>query len=119
MVVPWVRNLSGLLQLGPHELCGIEFKGIWSIVVVVNTSKNYYRVAEYSWLMVGQLSRLSTLAGDMLPGYAVGWIVDETLNALNAESPHVGHWALFDVSSSVDIEIVINNETAVIRSSFG
>lgn len=68
--------------------------------------------------MVRDLAWWSALLLDGFPSDSVVVIGSQFLNAREAELPHVGHLSLFDVSSSVDVEVVINNETAVVGSSF-
>jgi len=58
-----------------------------------------------------------------LPGNAIEVIVvlviliKESLHTRDGKLPHVAHWTLLDVSASMDVQIIINNEAAVIGSS--
>lgn len=117
MVISWLRHISDLFHLCPIILAGVKLVSILRVIVIANSSEDDDGVAKYGGGMMRQLPWLCALAVNWLPGYTVLWILDKGLDTLNGESPHVAHWSLLNVSSSVDVEVVIHDETAVVRSS--
>jgi hypothetical protein len=117
VVISCLRDLASLLQLGPGVLVGVELEALL-IIFIIDAPENYNLMIKYARLMVRNVVRDKTaLLRNCLPLNSVLWVLDEFMNALNAKSPHVVHGSDLNVSSAVDIQVVIDNETAMVCSS--
>ena len=121
MVISWFWNMVGSLFINlycrPRVFNRIKRISILCVIIIVNSSENNDSVFKNSWLVMRQLSRCSSFAVNLLPWYSVLRIINEALDARYAQSPHIGHWALLNISSSMNVKVLIYNETAMIRSS--
>ena len=134
MVISLLRDITWMLHLSPGMLIWVELVCVLCIVISENSTENYNLMAENSWFMVGNISRIS-FECYRFPTDSVFRIFWKFLKTTNAQSPHISHWTFFNVSSSMNVQtkyrtsniinnlrsnlLVINNETAMIKSSLG
>jgi len=115
VVVTGLWNVTGLLHLTPRMLVGIKFVGVSHVFEIILTTKNDNGMPENSGSVMRDVGRDGvSFLRNWLPSDAIFRIIDQLLYAIDTKSPHIIHWALLDVSSTVNIKIVIDDPTAVI-----
>lgn len=119
VIIPWLWDVSGLLELGPGLLHHVEFVNLLYIVDARHAAVDNHLVAEHRRLVVGDLSGQCALLFDWLPLDPIGWVILQLFDSRHAKLPHVFHGPLFDVPAAVNIQVVIHDEAAVVRSPFG
>lgn len=108
MIVSWLWNISLLFHLWPHIFIWIKLEGILSVKLRVDDTTIYNNlVSKYSWFVMGNISWKLPFALYLLPWYTEFWIWHQFLNTLKAQSPHVAHWTLFNISTTMNVKIVV------------
>lgn len=115
VVISGLWNVTGLLHLTPRVLVGIKFVGVSHVFEIILATKNDNGMPENSGSVMRDVGRDGvSFLRNWLPSDAIFRIIDQLLYAIDTKSPHIIHWALLDISSTVNIKIVINDPTAVI-----
>lgn len=117
MIISRFWNISRLLKLVPGHFLGIKFEGIFALGIILNTTEDHSFMSEYSCLMMGNVSWDLSFLVDGLPLNTGIAMHSKVLKSTQVNSPHAAHWTNFNISTAVNVKMLINNETTVIRSS--
>ena len=118
MVISRLWYVTFLFHFAPNKFVGIELISICSIIIINNATKNNDTMAKNSGSVMGNIAWLVTFAFDRFPIDVIFRIVTELLNSSNIKSPHSIHRTFFDISATMNIQIIINDKTAMVGSSF-
>jgi hypothetical protein len=117
MIIARFWYITTLLELGPVSLIRIEFIGVRIIVIINNTSKYYNVLTENGRFMMTNISGASSRLLDDLPATSMLGLLHQFVETLKAEPPHVVHRTYFNISSSMDVKVIIDNEATMISTS--
>lgn len=119
VVVSWFWDFTILLEFGPCFFAHIEFVHVLNSVDSGHASVDHNLVSKHSGFMMRDLAWKTSFFLDRLPLDSVIGVVLKLLDTRNAELPHVADGSLLDVPAAMDVEVVVHDETAVVRPSLG
>ena len=117
MIVTALGHITRLLKHTPSVLVRVELEG--SGLSLADAAEDNNLVTKDSRLVMADSSGGRASLLNLLPADTIFGVILELVDSIDAKTPHVVHGANLDIAATMDVEVVIHNEGAVIRAPLG